>query len=123
MIINGIVGDAYITVSGGSAPVQHVAPNGNNPMQGMLRINNTDIQVFDGNTWRSVSTGWAAITLNPVYQETLHWAQKKMHEEKEMLRLAEKHASVKIALDNLNKAKQQLDVTIILSNEHNESTS
>ncbi len=41
-----------------------------------------------------------------------------MHEEQEMKALAEKHPAVAIALENLNKAQQQLKATIILSKEY-----
>jgi multidrug resistance efflux pump len=53
----------------------------------------------------------------------LDWAHKKRDEEMQMESLAKEHPAVQIALDNLKKAKLQLDATIILSKEHDTSTS
>ena len=120
-MIKGLQGDAYITVAGGNTSVPYVNTNPNNPMQGMIRINGSDMQVFDGSMWTTMNTSYASLTLNPTYQSVLYWAMQKMQEEKEIINSAEKHPAIRIALDNLAKAKQQLDVTIILSKEHNDS--
>ena len=121
-MIKGLQGDAYITVAGGNTSVPYINTNPNNPMQGMIRINGVDMQVFDGSTWTTMNTSYASLTFSPTYQAVLYWAMQKMQEEKEIINSAEKHPAIRIALDNLAKAKQQLDVTIILSKEQNDST-
>ena len=121
-MIKGLIGDAYITVTGGNTSVPYINTNPNNPMQGMIRINGSDMQVFDGSMWTTMNTSYASLTLNTTYQSVLHWAMQKMQDEREIINSAKKHPAVKIALDNLEKAKQQLDVTIILSKEHNDTT-
>ena len=47
----------------------------------------------------------------------MRWVHEKMLEEAEIKAMAEKHKAVATALENLNKAQKQLDVTIILSKE------
>jgi hypothetical protein len=121
-MIKGLTGDAYITVTGGNTSVPYINTNPNNPMQGMIRINGSDMQVFDGTMWTTMNTSYASLTLSPTYQSVLYWAMQKMQDEREIINSAKKHPAVKIALDNLEKAKQQLDVTIILSKEHNDTT-
>ena len=121
-MIKGLQGDAYITVAGGNTSVPYINTNPNNPMQGMIRINGSDMQVFDGSMWTTMNTSYASLTFSPLYQSVLYWAMQKMQEEKELINSAEKHPAIRIALDNLAKAKQQLDVTIILSKEHNDTT-
>ena len=115
------MGDAFITVSGGNTSVPYVNYNSNNPMQGMIRVNGSDMQVFDGSSWMNINASYATVSLTSVYQSALNWALTKMAEEKELKILATDHPAVKIAMDNLTKAKQQLDVTIILSKEHNDT--
>ena len=92
---------------------------------GNLRFNtsNQTMEVYDGMAWIALSMGSAAIGLNREAEELLDWSRKKRDEEINLSALAETHPAVKIALDNLAKAKEQLDVTIILIKEHNESTS
>ena len=46
-----------------------------------------------------------------------------MAEEDELENLAREHPAINIALDNLKKAKIQLDAIIILSKEHDQTTS
>jgi len=114
----------YINVDGGAA-TNYI--NGYSLAQGVgnLRFNtsNQTMEVYDGMAWITLSMGSAAIGLNREAEELLDWARMKRDEEIKLSALSETHPAVKIALDNLTKAKEQLDVTIILSKEHNESTS
>jgi hypothetical protein len=91
----------------------------------MLRYNpnNSNIEVYDGSIWRELTASYASVDLNYDAQNAIDWVSRKMKEEAEYNMLAEKHVAVKLALDNLERAKQQLDATIILSKEHEKTTS
>lgn len=91
-------------------------------MQGMVRIQNSDMQVFDGGSWITIGGSYATVDLNGEAQAILAWARKKMNEEADYKALAERNKSVAIALENLNKAKEQLATVTILAKEHNEET-
>lgn len=121
-MIKGLSGGAYLNVMGGSTSVPYIGSNTSNPMQGMVRINGSDLQVFDGSSWLSMGGSYATVDLNPDTQNILEWARKKMNEESEWIRLAEQNKSVAIALENLNKAREQLMTVSILAKEHNETT-
>jgi hypothetical protein len=101
--------------------------NMNAPSSGMVRYNgNTkNLEVYDGNTniWMQMYGQTADIQLSPQVQVMVDWASKKMAEELEWNKLAETNDAVKIALGNMKKAKQQLDITAKLVKEHNETTS
>lgn len=101
--------------------------NMNAPSSGMMRWNgnNNSIEVFDGSTnlWQQMYGKTADIQLSPQIQAVVNWAHLKMKEESEWEKLAETNDAVKIALENMKKAKQQLDITAKLVKEHNESTS
>ena len=107
-------------VGGGALP--HVSQNPSNPIQGMLRINGTDMEVYDGTVWMKLYTNNANIGLNNDANDAINWAIKRMREEEEWYKLAEKNEAVKIALDNLEQARQQLSVTAHLAREY-ETTS
>jgi hypothetical protein len=81
-MIKGLMGTDGLTVTGGDTAVPYVSANINNPMTGMIRIHGTDMQVFDGSGWLSVSTSYATVKLDTSTQMILEWARKKMKEEK-----------------------------------------
>jgi hypothetical protein len=62
------------------------------------------------------------IQLSGQIQSVVAWAQLRMTEESEWEKLAKTNDAVKIALENMKKAKQQLDITAKLVKEHNETT-
>jgi len=117
-MIKGLAGGVGISVAGGNTSLPYVAMTTENPMQGMIRVWGNDLQVFNGTMWQDMNASYSTITLDKYTLEVLDWARMKRDEEIKLSALAETHPAVKIALDNLNRAKEQLDVTIILSKEH-----
>jgi len=99
----------------------------NAPSSGMMRWNgnNNSIEVFDGTTnlWQQMYGKTSDIQLSPQIQAVINWANLKMAEESEWEKLAKTNDAVKIALENMKKAKQQLDITAKLVKDHNETTS
>jgi hypothetical protein len=118
-------GSPLVWVSSGGSNMPHI--NMNAPSSGMMRWNgnNNCIEVFDGsmNLWQQMYGKTADIQVSGDIQLTVNWAKKKIAEEMEWEKLAETNDAVKIALENMKKAKQQLDITAKLVKEHNESTS
>jgi len=118
-------GTSLLWVSSGGTNMPHI--NMNAPSSGMMRWNgnNNCIEVFDGsmNLWQQMYGKTADIQVSGDVQLTVNWAKKKIAEELEWEKLAETNDAVKIALENMKKAKQQLDITAKLVKEHNESTS
>jgi len=118
-------GSPLVWVSSGGSNMPHI--NMNAPSSGMMRWNgnNNSIEVFDGsmNLWQQMHGKTADIQVSGDVQLAVNWAKKKIAEELEWEKLAETNDAVKIALENMKKAKQQLDITAKLVKEHNESTS
>ena len=56
-MLKGLTGGKGTVVSGGGYSYPYIPMNSNNPIQGMLRLNNQDIQVFDGASWRRIAYG------------------------------------------------------------------
>jgi hypothetical protein len=130
-MIKGLMGNQGVIVTGGNTSVPYVSQNSNNPMQGMVRVHGSDLQVFDGNSWLTMSTSYATASLDQDTQDLLQWARKKKLDEEALLSLPSDHPAVKSARQNLNNAKaevkrleEQLRITEILSKEeHEKSTS
>jgi hypothetical protein len=112
----------YLQVTGGS-PISTYVPPGSQSA-GMLRYNTSscNIEVYDGSSWKELSTTYASVSITAEAEALLDWARRKRDEEFQIETLAKEHPAINIALDNLKKAKIQLDATIILSKEH-ETTS
>ena len=109
----------YMYVNGGQASTY---VNNYTGAQGVgnLRFNtgNQNMEVFDGNSWVKLNTGVATIGLNPEAESLLDWAKQKRDEELAWKSLAESNQAVKIALDNLEQARQQVDITAKLAREY-----
>ena len=97
------------------------------PSTGMMRYNgnNQCIEVYDGgsNIWLQLHGKTVDINVNGDALAALDWAKKQMKEESEWEKLAVTNEAVKIALENMKKARQQLDITAKLVKDHNETTS
>jgi hypothetical protein len=118
-------GSNLLWVSTGGSTMPYI--NMNAPSSGMMRWNgnNNSIEVFDGSTnlWQQMYGKTADIQLSPQIQAVINWANLKMSEESEWEKLAKTNDAVLIALENMKKAKQQLDITAKLVKDHNETTS
>jgi hypothetical protein len=62
------------------------------------------------------------VGLNGEAESLLDWARERRNEEMMWQNLAKDNKAVKIALDNLEQARRQLDITSKLAREH-ETTS
>ena len=124
MINNIMAQGRYVQVSGGTSSTYI---NGYSGLQGVgnMRYNtsNQHMEVFDGNSWVMLNMGSVSVGLNGEAESLLDWACEKRNEELAWQSLAEKNQAVKIALDNLEKARQQLDVTAKLAREYEQTTS
>ena len=74
-MIKGLMGTCGVTVSAGNTSLPYVGPNPSNPMTGMLRVHNTDIEVFTGNNWQQLSTSYATVSLDQEILDVIQWAR------------------------------------------------
>ena len=113
----------YITISGGSPSNTYISPG--SVGAGMIRWNpNMNcMEVNDGNMWKTLDMSYASVELTSDAESLLEWARKKRDKETTLYALAEKNSAVKIALDNLEQAQQQLEITAHLAREHEQTTS
>jgi hypothetical protein len=113
----------FLSVSGGGNYTPYI--NMNNPSAGMTRWNgNTNnLEVYDGSAWMTINSNTAMLGLTNDATNAITWVLRKMGEEAKLEELAKEHLAINLALDNLKKAQRQLDATIILSKEHEKTTS
>ena len=127
MIKNITSSSRYVQVTGSNTST-HVNgySGGYNGAQGVgnMRYNtsNQSMEVFDGANWVMLHMYHASVGLNSEAESLLDWAREKRNEEMMWKSLANENKAVKIALENVEQAKRQLDITAKLSREH-ETTS
>jgi len=119
-MIKGLVSNSpYLNVSAVSGEYINMTT----PSAGMVRYNgnNSCFEVYDGSYWRQF-VQHQTLDLTTHANDILNWAAKKMQEERNRKLLSETHPAIKAALENLERAEQQLETTIHLSKEHDLQT-
>ena len=106
----------YLQVTGGQAS-NYVNNYSGAQGVGNVRFNTTSqtMEVYDGNNWIQLQMSHATVGLNYEAESLLDWAARKRNEEQEFERLAKDNAAVRIAMENVEKAKQQLRITATLA--------
>ena len=97
-------------------------PNNASPGEVWYSGVSNSLEIYDGCTWQPITSD-GSIGINSESEEALEWAIEKMKEERALEELAKTNHAVRIALDNVNKAKKQLTVTAILARKHEQTTS
>jgi hypothetical protein len=88
----------------------YIAPNNNNPVQGMIRINNTDLEVFNGTGWQSLPSSYATVSLDQDTKDLLQWARAQRTMALNRLTLAQNNPALMKALENLKKAEDNFEI-------------
>ena len=117
-MIKGINTSTGIQVDSGytSWPSFYTNPSSSNTLVGQLRYNGAsqNMEVYDGNTWLTMSSGYPTIELSGEVQAVLNWARTKMAEEYRIKELAAKHPTVADALEAVKLAEEQVQIAAAL---------
>lgn len=106
-MIKGITSNSkYITVTGGYASNPYISPGSQSA--GMMRwnVNTTEIEVYDGVSWKTMPTSYASVELNGEAEALLDWARQKRQEEWELDELCKKFPGLDRARNNFETFKR-----------------
>ena len=109
-MIKGITGGPGIIASGGSMSYPYVPQNSNNPIQGMLRLNGQDMQVFDGSSWVTVGASYASVSLDTESLDLLQWARTQRQLELNRKTLIENNPALEKAYEAIQRAEANFDI-------------
>ena len=109
-MIKGLMAGPGLTVNGGNTSVPYVNQNNSNPMQGMLRIWGSDMQVFDGTAWVTMSTSYATVELNGDSQSLLLWAREQRDRQTRREHLAKDNPALQKALESIQRAEANFEL-------------
>jgi len=110
------MGSDGVFVDGGNTSLPYVNQNSNNPMQGMIRISGTELQVFDGTAWIMLPSSYATVRMDSGIVNWVRDKQTKEAEQKRELeylkRRSEEHPSLKKAYEAIIRAEERLNADI-----------
>jgi hypothetical protein len=109
-MIKGLMGNQGVTVSGGNTSLPYVNQNPNNPIQGMIRINMTELEVFNGSTWQQLSSSYATVGLDQDTQDLLSWARAQRTMQLNRLTLAQNNPAMLKALEAIKRAEENFEL-------------
>jgi hypothetical protein len=109
-MIKGLTGGKGTVISGGSVSYPYVPMNTNNPIQGMLRLNNQDMQVFDGSSWLTVGASYASVDLDADTQSLLEWARTERSRQSLRDERIRNNPALKKAYEAIQRAEANFDI-------------
>jgi hypothetical protein len=109
-MIKGLTGITGITVSGGNTALPYVGPNSNNPMTGMIRINNTELEVFNGTSWQMISSSYATVSLDQEVLDVIQWARAQRTMALNRMTLAQNNPALMKALEAVKRAEDNFEI-------------
>jgi hypothetical protein len=109
-MIKGLIGTTGITVSGGDTSLPYINQNPNNPIQGMIRINMTALEVFNGTTWQSLPSSYATVSLDQEVLDVIQWARAQRTMALNRMTLAQNNPGLMKALESLKKAEDNFEI-------------
>lgn len=121
MIYSVTSSSPHLYATGGMS-LPYVSSDLSNPVQGMVRVNGSNMEVFNCSGWMTIQQDIASVGLTGEAESAISWAIERMKQEQHWAELAEKNAAVKIALGHFEQARQQLAVTAQLAREYDTET-
>ena len=109
-MIKGITGTLGVTVFGGNNVSQCINQNTNNPMQGMIRLNGSDFQVFDGSNWLMLTTGHPSVGLDGETLDLLQWARETKNREFSRESRVRSNPALQKAYEAVQRAEANFDI-------------
>jgi hypothetical protein len=79
-------------------------------MTGMLRINNTDIEVFNGSSWQQLSTSYATVSLDQDILDIIQWARTQRTMALNRMTLAQNNPALMKALEAVKRAEDNFEL-------------
>jgi hypothetical protein len=109
-MIKGLTGTCGITVSAGNTSLPYVPANNNNPCQGMLRINGTEMEVFNGSSWQQLPTSYATVSMDQDILDIVQWARNQRDQQLTRERRIENNPALKKAYEAIQRAEANYEI-------------
>ena len=108
-MLKGLTGTCGVTVSCGNTSMPYVNMDITKPMQGMIRVWGSDMQVFDGTNWITMSASYATVTLDQEILDVIQWARTQRTLEMNRKTLIENNPALQKAYEAVRRAEENFD--------------
>lgn len=109
-MIKGIMSGSGVNVQGGHTSFPYIPQNSSNPIQGMIRVNGQDLQVFDGSTWVTLGSTYATVELNGDTQAIIQWAREQRDKQSKREQLIKNNPALQKAWEAIQRAEANFDI-------------
>lgn len=109
-MIKGLLGSSGVTVSSGSTGYPFIPQNANNPIQGMIRLNGNDMQVFNGTDWYTIPSSFASVGLDQDTLDLLMWVKAQRQMALNRMTLAQNNPALLKALEAVKRAEDNFEI-------------
>jgi hypothetical protein len=117
-MIKGLMGTCGVTVSAGDTSLPYINQNPNNPIQGMIRINMTALEVFNGTSWQSLPSSYATVSIDQEVLDVIQWARTQRTMAMNRLTLAQKNPALMKALEAVKRAEDNFELLSTIAGEY-----
>jgi len=109
-MIKGLMGTCGVTVSGGDTSLPYINQNPSNPIQGMLRINMTALEVFNGSGWQTLPSSYATVSIDQEVLDVIQWARTQRTLEMNRATLIANNPALENAYKAVLRAEQNFEI-------------
>ena len=109
-MIKGLMGKGCVVVEGGNTVLPYVGPNSSNPMTGMVRVHNTELEVFNGSNWQLLPSSYATVSLDQDVLDVIQWARTQRTLEMNRKILIENNPALEKAYEAIQRAEANFDI-------------
>lgn len=102
----------YMSVIGGGTGANYVSASPNALSAGNMRFNTSlqQIEVYDGNSWISLTSNTPTISLTSEAESLLDWAKQKMAEEAKEKSLAQSNPTIADLLEQKKSIEEKINI-------------
>jgi hypothetical protein len=119
IMIKGInASGRYVTVTGGTASDPYISPG--SVGAGMLRWNSNmnNMEVNDGNSWKTLSMNYATVELTPEAESLMEWARKERDKQRTREDAVRRNPALRKAYEAIQRAEENFDLLETIAREH-----
>jgi hypothetical protein len=119
IMIKGInTSGRYVTVTGGTASDPYISPG--SVGAGMLRWNSNmnNMEVNDGNSWKTLSMNYATVELTPEAESLMEWARKERDKQRTREDAVRRNPALRKAYEAIQRAEENFDLLETIAREH-----
>lgn len=111
-MIGGLIGNGNIHVTNGNSAIPYISINYDekNPIMGMVRVNGSTLEAFNGTSWIAFTQPYASVGLTGSAESAINWAMQQERKEKEREALIRKNPALQNAWDAIKRAEDNFDI-------------